>query len=81
MADNNFSIPEFLKSAEVFADETDGDLSDDFQNAAIPIIGEMENIMLQYGKESVSNLLPLIVQVFIHFIVKLKFKTCARYAC
>ena len=65
MADINFSIPEFLRSAEVFTDDVDGDLSDDFQNAALPIYEEMEKIMLQYGKESVSNLLPLIVQVFI----------------
>ena len=60
---SEFSLPEFLRSAEVYTDDVDADLSDDFQNAALPIYEEMENVMLQHGKESVENLLPLIVQV------------------
>eukprot|EP00800_Vazella_pourtalesii_P019998 TRINITY_DN694_c0_g1_i1.p1 TRINITY_DN694_c0_g1~~TRINITY_DN694_c0_g1_i1.p1 ORF type:complete len:190 (-),score=24.40 TRINITY_DN694_c0_g1_i1:117-686(-) len=61
---SEFSIPEFLRSDEFYTELGESDLSEDFQNAALPIYEEMEKIMLQHGKESVENLLPLIVQVF-----------------
>lgn len=66
---SEFSIPEFLRSDEFYTELGESDLSEDFQNAALPIYEEMEKIMLQHGKESVENLLPLIVQVFIHKLI------------
>ena len=64
MEKSKISIPEFLQSTDVFIDESEEDLTLEFQSAAEPIYLELENIMLEYGKESVAKLLPLIVQVY-----------------